>query len=244
MKAGERDKVAEVTGLVLAGGSSSRLGFNKALATLGGETLVARAARLLGEICPQVMLVSRDPAVARGLPYPLVDDETPGAGPLGALAAGLRACPTPFALALACDLPFFPPELAAYLARLARREPDIEAAVPHWGNFWEPLAALYARSCLSRIQEALRRGERRLTAFFEKVKLRPVTEEEIRRFAPPEEAFFNLNYPEDFKRALATRNWETTLEGAVPPGEERARTLFSGRTTSRTSSPNKGEKRR
>lgn len=209
----------EVTGLVLAGGGSSRMGFNKALARVGGRTLVERAARLLEKLTGTVLIVSRDRSVAAGLPYPVVDSETPGVGPLAALEAGLRCSTTDWVLVLACDLPLFPVPLGAYLLALATgrggapggeesgplrgearpggaggRSPGRwEAVVPHWNGFWEPLAAAYARACLPAIEDALTRGEQRVTSFYSQVRIRPVEEEEIRKFAPPAVAFFNVN---------------------------------------------------
>ncbi|MEW6545896.1 MAG: molybdenum cofactor guanylyltransferase [Bacillota bacterium] len=191
---------AAVTGLLLAGGSSSRMGFSKAVATLGGETLVARAARLLADLTGTVLIVSRDRTVAEGLPYRVVDSEVPGVGPLAALAAGLRECRTPWALALACDLPLFPAGLAVYMLEVASSEDGWQAVVPRWNGFWEPLAALYAPSCLAAIEEALARGERRLASFYPRVRVRPVEEREIRLYAPPQLAFFNVNSPEDLAR--------------------------------------------
>jgi molybdopterin-guanine dinucleotide biosynthesis protein A len=202
------------------------MGFNKALVRVGGSTLVERTARLLEKLTGTVLVVSRDRSVAGGLPYPVVDSEIPGVGPLAALAAGLRYCATPWALALACDLPLFPAALGAYILALAtgrqvavprgragppgseagadagndRGDPDQwDAVVPHWNGFWEPLAAAYARSCLSAIEDALTRGEKRVTSFYPQVRIRPVEEAEIRRFVPPGVAFFNVNTRSDLK---------------------------------------------
>lgn len=200
MTGGVRLPREAVAGLVLAGGSSSRMGFNKALAVEGGETLVARVARLLGGLAGTVFIVSRDASVAAGLPYRLVDTEVPGSGPLGALAAGLRACPAPWALVLACDLPLFPAGLAARMLELAAGGEGCQAVVPRWNGFWEPLAALYARSCLAAVEEALARGERRVVSFYPRIRIRALQEDEIRRFAPPRLAFFNVNSPEDLDR--------------------------------------------
>ena len=216
----------EATGLLLAGGDSSRMGFNKALVRVGGRTLVERTARLLEELTATVLIVSRDRSVAAGLPYPVVDSERPGVGPLAALAAGLSRCATPWALVLACDLPLFPAALGAHMLALATGQEAAvpgagpgaprgeapageanadgnpggwEAVVPHWNGFWEPLAAVYARSCLPAIQDALARGEKRVTSFYGQVRVRPVREEEIRLFAPPAVAFFNVNTRSDLR---------------------------------------------
>lgn len=202
------------------------MGVNKALTTVGGMTLVERAARLLEELTGTVLIVSRDRSAGSGLPYRVVDSETPGIGPLAALAAGLRECTTPWVLVLACDLPLFPAGLGAYMLAVATAGPpetacsrasagdrnecgppdapetgagEWQAVVPRWNGFWEPLAAVYARSCLPAIESTLARGERRVASFYGQVRVRPVEEEEIRRFAPPRVAFFNVNSPADLE---------------------------------------------
>ncbi|HHY96367.1 MAG TPA: molybdenum cofactor guanylyltransferase [Firmicutes bacterium] len=207
----------DISGLILAGGSSSRMGFHKAHARLAGETLLARAVHTLAGICHPIMVASRDPSVLSALPHGssviLVQDEPPAAGPLGAMAAGLRATQAPFTLVLACDLALFPASLGAYMAAIAAREHGIQAVVPHWGRFWEPLAAVYARTCLPAITAAIDDHRRRVTSFYDQVRLRPVEEQEITQFAPPEVAFFNINRPEDLLRANTI-----ILKESLPPG--------------------------
>ena len=82
--------------VILAGGSSSRMGRCKAEIVIGGETLLARTVRQLTDF-PECLLSANDPALAKGLPVRLVADRYPAAGPLSGLEAALpvTACAAP-----------------------------------------------------------------------------------------------------------------------------------------------------
>lgn len=75
-----------ILGAVLAGGQSSRFGSDKALAELGGHTLLALAVDALSGLCDHVIVVGRETAPAPTLP----DWPGPNMGPLGGLAAALH----------------------------------------------------------------------------------------------------------------------------------------------------------
>lgn len=93
---------------ILAGGHSSRFGSNKALSYYGGETLIARAARLLLSVCDEVVVsASRVNAPSyEFLGLEIVEDELTDCGPLGGLEALLDRCATPWLLVVTCDMPY------------------------------------------------------------------------------------------------------------------------------------------
>ena len=76
-----------LTGVVLVGGASERFGAPKALARFRGEMLLARAARLLAEVCDEVLVVGKQ---ADGLPFDVLDDGTSARAPIHGVLAGLR----------------------------------------------------------------------------------------------------------------------------------------------------------
>ena len=126
-----------LTGILLAGGSSSRFGSPKELAEYQGETLADRAWRLLGEACDERLTVGRG-----GL-------ADPGTGPVAAIAAGLRAAGHELAVVIPVDMPLL---TAGALRRLA--EACRDAATAQHG----PLPCAVARRTLP----AFETGERRL----------------------------------------------------------------------------------
>lgn len=137
-----------VTGVILAGGGARRFGADKARHRVEGVPMVVRVARAAAAVVTGPLLVSVRDAAVRPLPeFPdaqYVVDTVAGAGPLGGLHAGLAAAPTPWVLALACDLPYLTPAVLRTL--LAARTQDFDAVVGRTPDGrLHPLCAAYHR---------------------------------------------------------------------------------------------------
>lgn len=141
---------APLTGILLAGGASSRFGSPKALALLGGETLAARAHRALAAACDEVIAVGKA-ADALPLPFPLLDDGSPVRAPIAGVVAGLRAARHDLCVVLPVDCPLVGPALLRQLAAACTGD----AAHPPSG----PLPGAYRRSALPALESALGAGE-------------------------------------------------------------------------------------
>lgn len=192
-----------VTGIVLAGGESTRFGRPKWQARIGGRTLLERAIDALQGWCAEVLVVgrgdlSRELAVTEAARF--VEDLPFGRGPLVGLASGLRASRTVLNVAIACDMPFAG---AALLQHLARRARGYDAVVPLVEGRAQPLHAAYHRRCAARMTAALARGIRSPTRFLERgdVRVRYVPEGELRPYSPDLSAFISVNTPQDLRRA-------------------------------------------
>ncbi|MDQ0492570.1 molybdenum cofactor guanylyltransferase [Paenibacillus brasilensis] len=101
----------EVTGIIVAGGRSSRMGQDKALLQLGGVTVLERIAAVLGKVAGRVIVVTRDIQQYSGLGLETMADLYPGLGPLSGIHAGLSASTTEWGIVVACDMPFVQPEI-------------------------------------------------------------------------------------------------------------------------------------
>lgn len=176
--------------MVLAGGASSRMGRDKALLELDGETLAARAVRKLREVCGEVLIAD---AGRNLLPGSVPDG--PGEGPAAGILGAALARPGERLLVLAVDLPRVP---VALLAELAGSEADL--VVPRWAGGLEPLCALYGPAALAALAERVGRGRLDLRTLAETPGLRVRYLEEIDR---PGETFANWNRPEDREQALS-----------------------------------------
>ncbi len=189
----------KVTGLILAGGASSRMGRNKALIDLDGEPLVARIAAALAPVSDERLIVANDPAPYRFLGLPIVPDIEPGYGPLMGLYSGLKAASGELTLLVAVDMPFLSPDFLRYLLSLA---PGYDVVIPEAQGRLHPLCAVYRRAtCLPAVEAAIARGQRRLIAFHPQVRVRRVPEEVLRRVSPDLRALINVNTPEELARA-------------------------------------------
>lgn len=187
-----REAGSAPVGVVLAGGASSRMGRDKALLVLDGETLVARAARKLAAVAGEVLIADRGRGYLPG--YPSVEDG-PGEGPAAGLLGAAGARPGRALLALACDLPEVP---EALLARLAAGG-GFDWVVPESERGLEPLCALYGPAALAALARRVGAGRLALNGLAEEPGLRldRLGARELARFGAGARLFANWNRPED-----------------------------------------------
>lgn len=176
---------APPAGVVLAGGASRRMGWDKAL-----SSLPVLAAERLAAVCAEVAVADGGRGLLPGLPS-LPDG--PGRGPAAGILGAAAAYPGRPLLVLACDLPRVP---AALLAELVQGGYDW--VVPRWSRGLEPLCALYGPAALALLAEKKILAPHRLAG--EDLAIRYLEEDDLARFGPPEEVFLNLNTPEDWNR--------------------------------------------
>ncbi len=193
----------EVIGAVLAGGRGRRIGGDKPLLEVGGQTLVRRAVDSLRLAGLDVTLVLRahQPVPLTAHTFAIVRDEVENAGPLGGLHALLRWLPMEWTLVVPCDQPFLTPGLLRGL--LAQPRGDVDAIVGRPANLPEPLPGLYRRSCLGAIEGALAHGERSLRELLTKLRLSEVLAATLCRWDPRLHSYLNVNTPADLQRPRA-----------------------------------------
>ena len=192
---------SNITGIILAGGASSRMGRNKALLTWDGRPLVERVASTLAALTDDILIVSNDAASYQFLQLPIIPDVQPGYGPLMGLYSGLRAAQGELAVVTAVDMPFLSARLLSHLISLA---PGYDVVIPHAQDRLHPLCAVYrGHTCLPAIEKAIERGQRRLISFHSQVRVRQVDEGELRQISPDLRALMNVNTPEELAAARA-----------------------------------------
>jgi molybdopterin-guanine dinucleotide biosynthesis protein A len=193
----------QVSGVIMAGGASQRLGRNKALERIGGKALVERVIDSLVPLTTEVLAVVARPEQAAALLLPswvrVVSDRYPGRGSLGGIFSGLEASAEPWSLVVACDMPFLNRELLRYLIG---ESSNVDVVVPCLGGQPEPLHALYSKACLAPMQRMLRAGQLKIAPLFEAVRVRYVDEGAIDRIDPRHLSFFNINTQADLEEAL------------------------------------------
>lgn len=187
---------ADFTGVILAGGRSSRFGSNKALSRLPDGLLIEYPARILASLFKNRLLITNTPEEYAFLGWPMAGDLYPGCGPLAGIHAALAAAATPLIFVAGCDMPFLDPKLIAYLCGLAE---GCEAVVPRSGKGLEPLHAVYRRTILARIEKNLAQGQRKIQRLFPELKVREPGEEEILAAGSPD-SFRNINTVADLPK--------------------------------------------
>ena len=153
----------ELTGIVLAGGSSRRMGTDKAALVVDDIVMLARVVDALRSAgADEVVVVGGDPAAAVSVGARFEADRWPGEGPLGGLLTGLCVLATELAIVAACDLPDIDPAVVHDLASILVQHPHADAVIPIVGGRSQPLLAAYRRRCVDTLAVAFESGERRL----------------------------------------------------------------------------------
>jgi molybdopterin-guanine dinucleotide biosynthesis protein A len=197
----------------MAGGESRRMGgVNKALLEVGGSRIVERAASALCHVFPEVLLITNSPDDFQFLGLPMFKDLVPGRGSLGGLYTGLSACKGDYGFLAACDMPFLSEDVIRNMLNMVE---GFDVVVPRISGWLEPLHAIYSRGCLPYIEELFQHEDLKILNFFDKAKVREVSEKELRLFDPELRFIMNLNTPEDLQRA---RDYIARREGMEHKG--------------------------
>lgn len=181
-------------------------GLEKAALEIRGRSLLEIRLDALKEVCGEIILVVNQNFPSRGIPgVRVVQDVRPGCGPLMGLYSGLLASRSQLNFVTAVDMPFFKADLFRRLLELAREgRPVWDVTIPYIRRQYEPLFALYARTCLPVIEELLadpQPGGRRIVDFFPGVRIRRVEAEEIIPYDAGMSSFFNINTLKDLRAA-------------------------------------------
>jgi molybdopterin-guanine dinucleotide biosynthesis protein A len=189
----------QVGGFILAGGESSRMGRDKALLELEGVALIMRTAKLVESAAERCAIVG-DTVRLEGLELLVIEDEFPGAGPLGGIATALRASGVEWNLIVACDLPYLTGEWLEFLIGQAMKS-DADAVLPMNDRGAEPLCAMYHKRAEGAIRAALDRGVRKVTDALADVRIKFIEPREWKGFDSDGLLFKNMNSPADYEEA-------------------------------------------
>ncbi len=195
--------------IILAGGRSSRLGQDKSALIIAGETLLQRTINLLGQLGGEIVLVlapEQSPPLLDNSPkVTLATDKEFGKGPLVGIYSGLKASKETYNLVVACDMPFLNVNLLKYMMGLVN---GFDVVIPRTNGEIEPLHAIYSQRCLGVIAEMIAENDLKVRNLLDKVKSRYVEVGEIDRFDPHHMSWFNINTPNDLKKAERIINRE------------------------------------
>lgn len=198
--AGIAEKIEDVTGVILAGGASRRMGRNKALLMLHGVTLIERAYRSLSRIFHDIVIITNTPEKYAFIPCRTASDIYPEAGAIAGLHAGMTASNSSRIFVAACDMPFLNEEL---IRMLCNYDKEADAVVPINGEgFFEPLHAVYSVSARETAREVIESGNNSILVLLGKLRAVPVSFGQVRSIPDAENSFRNLNTPEEFMAAL------------------------------------------
>jgi molybdenum cofactor guanylyltransferase len=187
-----------ITGVILAGGTSHRMGTDKSFLDLGGTPVIGHVIKAMTSAFARVLIITNDQNKYARFGLPMRADIIPGIGTLGGIHAGLSYCEDEAAFFAASDMPFIRPAVINYLAGAFH---DTDAVVPYIHGEYEPLLAIYAKSCLSAVEKTIASRKRRAVEFLSRVRMKKIRDDEFSAVDPDHISIFNINTPEDYERA-------------------------------------------
>ena len=190
-----------LTVCIQAGGQSSRMGEDKALKPFLGRPLIQRVIERVTPVADEIIVTTNHPEDYSFLSLRLIPDLKPGRGALGGLYTAIASATHPIVAVVACDMPFASSTLIEAAGKLlVEEEADVVIARSEEG--YEPLHAIYRReTCLPAIEATIEADQWKVIAWFPQVKVRVLSDEEIKRHDPAGLAFWNVNTPEEFAEA-------------------------------------------
>ncbi len=188
---------SDITGIILSGGKSLRMGENKSFLKIQNETIIERIVRLMRTIFDEVMIVTNSPDEYKFFGLPVFEDIYKNKGPLGGIHSGLTHSKTEKNFVISCDVPLMTKEMIEYIVEYKSDKP---IKFCYAAGYHQPLAGVYSKSLVGEIEKIISGGEVPHKSFHHFLKM--VHAETINPESLPfynHEIFFNVNNPKDYE---------------------------------------------
>lgn len=196
------------TAVILAGGKSTRMGFDKQLLKFNERRLIDSLKRKLSMEFEEIIVVTNKSEYYLGFSDKITKDIIVGKGPLSGIHVGLVEASSQYVYFVACDMPNI---YLNYIKYMKEELEDIEvkACVTKYGEWIEPFNAFYSKNMIQDIENHLLKNQKSVNSLLKKLDVHYIAEEKAREFSPNWDMFLNLNTREDLNKYLET----TELEG-------------------------------
>jgi molybdopterin-guanine dinucleotide biosynthesis protein A len=185
--------IDNTTGVLLAGGKSRRMGYDKTRIELAGQKLLSRPLNMLCQHFAAVLIAGDRPDLATD-DIPAIPDIYPGSA-LGGLYTGLKSAQTDWVFVAPCDMPY--PDSRILISLINLRN-GFDAVVPNTPNGYEPVFALYHKNCLQQMETMLRQGQYRIYDFYQHIKIHYLDWQQMPEGW--ERSLLNINTPEQLEQ--------------------------------------------
>lgn len=194
--------MGKITGIILAGGKSSRMGTDKSLLPIDGKSMIEHIVLALRPFVAELLIVADDKGKYSFLEeVEFIEDIKKDQGPLVGMVSGLIAADNQQVFVTSCDMPMIEGKLIKYL--MCESNKDIVS--PFSEDGFEPMMTIYSKNILPYAQQAVERGERSINRFIATMDKKGYVgridkQEIIKRFG--KDTFFNLNTIEDYNKMI------------------------------------------
>ncbi|OGW38707.1 MAG: hypothetical protein A2Y97_11135 [Nitrospirae bacterium RBG_13_39_12] len=186
--------------LILAGGENTRLPLVKGFLEINGNRIIDLNVGILSSIFDRVIISTNNPELYSYLGVLMVGDIIKDRGPMTGIFSALTIPEVSDVFVTACDMPFINPVLVKYVVE--RWSDKWDAAIPVFDKEPQPLFGIYSKKIAETIYENIKKGERSLKRFLQKIKVLYIGEEEVKRIDSDGKSFININTMEDFQREI------------------------------------------
>lgn len=190
----------DCTGVILAGGTNSRLpGKKKTFHKIGDATILESICRVFSELFREIIIVVNEPREFAGLDLMTVTDVIPARCALAGLHTGLFYSSFEYSYITACDVPFLNSEVVRHI--VSRIDTRYDVIVPKTEKGLESLSAVYSKKCMPRIEENLRNNIFMIKKFYNRKKVKEIPIQKLAALDPELRFILNINTPADLERA-------------------------------------------
>jgi len=191
------------TAIILAGGKSSRMGFDKQFLKLRDKYIIEMIAEKLKSVFNEIILVTSRPEEHSKYGFKLVEDEVKGFGPLAGIHVGLKSSGSMYNYIVACDMPFLNLKYMKYMMELIQQhEGNVDGVITKLGEWIEPFNAFYSKNLICRIEENIKKNKRQINLLLQDSNMIYVSEAKAREFSPDWEMFTNINTFKDYESLM------------------------------------------
>lgn len=197
--------IKNVTAVILAGGKSIRMGFDKQFLKTNEEFLIKKNTEKLLKIFEKVTIISNDLKLEDlkfSSDISIYPDIIKGYGPLGGIYTALERVKTDYIYVLACDMPNINKEYIRYIVKINNKNIDKLGVVTEFGDWIEPFNGLYSIELKDNIKKYLISGRRSIFGFIRDKNFYYIKEEKAREFDPKWDMFENFNTTADLLRRI------------------------------------------
>ena len=182
--------------VILCGGKSSRMGFDKCTIKVKNKSLIDIIAEELTQVFENIVLVSNDLEKFRDSNYMVVKDIVENSGPIGAIYTALKVATSKYVFITACDMPIISLDYIRYMIELIKSE-NVQGVVAYNSKYIEPLYAFYSTDMIGAFEMELKKNNYKLHDVIKNSKMYYIEENKWREYCNGMDIFTNLNYKAD-----------------------------------------------
>ncbi|RKD31641.1 molybdenum cofactor guanylyltransferase [Thermohalobacter berrensis] len=185
--------------VILAGGKSTRMGFDKQLLKLKKKRLISIIVEKLNKEFNEIIIVTNKLEYYKGFRNKVITDEIKQKGPLSGIHAGLKEAESKYVYFIACDMPNINLDYIRYMKKRIYKL-DIDACVTKLGEWIEPFNSFYSKDIVKDIECYLKDNRKAIYPLLKDLKTYYIEEKTARQFSPNWNMFLNLNTKKDLKK--------------------------------------------